>query len=73
MKTIQEKMDYEKEEMKTQVGSLVSRFDANQEKKKEEMKTGQVERIATVSAILQKMNSWREETKAHLEKREANP
>jgi hypothetical protein len=56
MKTIQGKMDNGKV-MKAQVGS-VSRIDANQEKKKEEIKTGQAEIKAAVSAILQKMNSW---------------
>jgi hypothetical protein len=38
MKTIQEKMDDGKKEMRAQVGSLVSRIDANQEQKKEEIR-----------------------------------
>jgi hypothetical protein len=59
--------------MKAQVGSLASRIAANQDEMKEETKFGQPEMKATVSAILQKMKSLREETKAYLEKREAIP
>jgi hypothetical protein len=40
---------------------------------KEEIKTDQAEMKVTVNVILQKMNSWREETKACPEKREAIP
>jgi hypothetical protein len=42
------------EEMKALVGSLASRIITNQEEMKEEIKFGQVEMKAPVSAILQK-------------------
>jgi hypothetical protein len=41
--------------------------------RKLKLKIGQVEMKATVSAIIQEMRSWREETKAYPEKQEANP
>jgi seryl-tRNA synthetase len=62
IKTIQEKMD-----------TIQGKNDANQEEMKEEIKSGEAEMKATVNAILQKMKSWREETKAYTEKQEANP
>jgi hypothetical protein len=59
--------------MNVEVRSLASRIDANQEEMKEEIKSGQAEIKATVSAILQKMTSWWEETKACLQKMGAYP
>jgi hypothetical protein len=69
IKTIQDGRDA----MKAQVGSSAYQIDANHKEMKEEMKSGQAEMKATVSAILQKMKSWREGTKACLEKMDANP